>query len=185
MGQCMKKSTVKLTTASVTQLDVKTSLIERRANLVSEIHKLHMVNLSCNEGIETCLINSKKSLLMLLKLKQEYLKFRMRTMQELVKVIDDSIDAIGIRMTKKREIIEQADKTLSSSNVALESDNVKLITENNNDVISDIEQELKFQNVCSREKIETEVENALNDVSNGSRNPHRRRYSKKHRSTLV
>ena len=183
MGQCMsKKHIAKMTVAPLSSEEIKELLIEKRNEAVEMIHKTHMVSLSCRYGLETCIIKDNKRGAEVIIKKQAYLKDKIRKLQELIKVIDESADNIGVRMSKKNSLLAEATDLLNENNEILLNDNVSNIVNNDRKVVKIIESKLKPMSISSSDiKIEMKSVFMNKSWSQGVTSLHRRRYSKKNR----
>ncbi|CAG9329406.1 unnamed protein product [Blepharisma stoltei] len=92
MGICMSKHSHRKVSVKARNNDQGPDLAKIRAELISRIHSLHSVKSECKQGIEICAIQKEKSKAIILKAKQEYINGKLKEIQDLIKLIDDSQD---------------------------------------------------------------------------------------------
>ena len=177
MGQCLRAKPSRETAASATLPKIGSALEKQRVRVIECIHKLHIVYRSCGQGIDECVSNNERSLAMLIKLKQAYIKSRLKSFQDLVKEIDDAIRLVRVRLSRKKEIIEEAESSVNDLDSVLLRDNVQDLVAGKSEVVEALEKEIGYCKI-DNEEAANEVDSAfMNNKIRG--NPKRKRYNRK------
>ncbi|CAG9329549.1 unnamed protein product [Blepharisma stoltei] len=120
MGICASKSTRKVA-ADMRSTEQLSDLDKIRAELILRIHSLHSVKSDCKQGIEICAIQKEKNKAIILKAKQEYISKKLKEIQEIIKLIDDSQDKPlrdkNTIVSDAKELNENLDQVLIGNDV--------------------------------------------------------------------
>jgi hypothetical protein len=152
-----------------------------RESLHSLILSIHTLNLKCKKGIESCFINHKKDLAVILRQKQNYLKSELESLQKLINLVDKCLDGSIDDKKGKKEVMDmviEVDQTLNE--VIIES-NAEKIVGNDEESVERLKVELeKIGADIGMTKLEIEQEFRIWESEKGDSNGNRRKYSRTH-----
>lgn len=90
MGICISKNAHRKVSVDPKTNESCTPLEKIRADLIIRIHNLHTVKSSCKQGVEICAIQKEKSKAIILRTKQEYISLKLKEIQNMIKIIDET-----------------------------------------------------------------------------------------------
>ena len=175
MGQCItcKNSKVK---PSLQYENLNEQLEELRKTTISEIRRLHNLVLECKTEIETCVTQNNKPLAILIKMKQTYIKTKSKTLQELIRNIDEIVPETK-NSKRKKEIFNQGNKLVVEFQEPIFSNDLHKLMEGDEEYNKKVVGELNKANLIMSE-IEREIEEEFLEKDSSPARLKRRRYSK-------
>lgn len=172
MGQCIACGTVKIH-PNLASENANKELGDLRITVVNHLHRLHRIALECTSGIDTCVDADLKQTAILLKYKQVHIKARSKSLQTLVKNIDEVLTLE--KNSKKKDVITDGTKTIRDLECRVLADNVKKILENNQEFNDDVMEEIMKLQWRGRD-IEEQIEKRFAEKAVNPTNGNRKRY---------
>ena len=145
---------------------------DQREQLISEIHYLHTVAISCKLGIDKCFQKDKTQVAVLIMLKYMYIESRIRLVQSLISRSDDLAKTSGLELYRKAQLANQISNAMQRKRHILDSDNIADFLNSNKDFIAELENETKdyFLNIKEAEiKVDIIFQKKKNSISNSKR----------------
>ena len=176
MGQCTSCKTTKVKPAICNE-SINSQIEELRDEVISEKRRLHKLVLDCKDEIENCIPKNNKELAVLIKLKQAYIKIKSKSLQDLIKKIDEILPEL--KLSKKKEIIYQGNKIITDTHTLLLSNDLNKIMEGDSEYNNNLMENLKKANLDVKE-IEKDIEEEFIEKNSSPSKLNRKRYNKKH-----
>ena len=176
MGTCIsKKNRVGLDTP--TSIPHSRTLAELRESLVYHIIRFHQIILNCRKGVEQSIIDNNKETAVLIRMKEIYLRERMKEFQIMTEYLDKTIDEEFIVKAQMRKILKQGNMLLKKNlHSGLVIDDISIILQNNLDYNDYVKSEIsKIEYNVKDVYLQIEAESQKRRVSQNS-NFVRRRY---------
>ena len=156
-----------------------------RESLHSQILQLHSLSLSCKKGIETCLLDSKKEVAVIIRHKQKYIKAQLENLQKLIRKVDMCIDNSITEKLERKEIIKEVNVFNKEVILELIEDDVEKIV---NDICTLERVKTELKNFTAEDKdVELEIEHEfqINEMLKAEGKKNRRRYNRKYNTSNI
>ena len=174
----MKASSSKYDQISINHQEITAILEDQREKLISEIHYLHSLMISCKLGMDICVEKNNMRIAIMIMLKQTYLASRMKSVQFLIKLNDDSVYSSGVKLTRKLQVAKQMTNFIYKKRQILDEDNIADFLASDPEFVQAVSIEINLRNM---DKIEAEeqVLRIFQEKKIYPNNVKRRKYAKR------
>lgn len=160
-------------------------ITQYRSELLNFVKNIHEINLSCNTGIETCILNNLEHKAKIIKAKQFYLRKISLFLQESIKKLDLLMQS-GDDKEKKQQKIEEMKKTWICIDKDIMVDDIGQILheEDESGFIKELERALQDQIRSHENEIIFELQSQTDRIKKlNEDSAHARRKYSKHKQT--
>ena len=177
MGQCLKVPNSKYDKTTLSHQKITEILEDQREKLISEIHYLHSLTISCKLGVNICAEGNNMRIAILIMLKQIYVASRMMSVQFLIKQNDDSVYSSEVQLMRKLQIATQITILIDKKRQILDGDNIADFLDSNPEFLLALNVEVESKNLDKLEA-EKQVRKIFQEKKNYPSNVNRRKYVK-------